>query len=85
MNDEKNISRTSDDFEAKIANLQAIVDKLESDPTVSLQDGMTLFEDGLKLTKECVDMLNATRERIADLDKQLEAVLKNPLFGDRDE
>ena len=81
MKEDKTNINTSESFEIKIGRLQAIVDKLEGDPSLSLEDGMALFEDGLKLTKECVEELNVTRERIADLDRQLEAVLENPLFG----
>ncbi len=81
MKEDKTNINTSESFEIKIGRLQAIVDKLEGDPSLSLEDGMALFEDGLKLTKECVEELNVTRERIADLDRQLETVLENPLFG----
>lgn len=81
MKEDKTNINTSESFEIKIGRLQAIVDKLEGDPSLSLEDGMALFEDGLKLTKECVEELNVTRERIADLDRQLETVLNNPLFG----
>ncbi len=81
MKEDKTNINTSESFEIKIGRLQAIVDKLEGDPSLSLEDGMALFEDGLKLTKECVEELNVTRERIADLDRQLETVLDNPLFG----
>lgn len=81
MKEDKTNINTSESFEIKIGRLQAIVDKLEGDPSLSLEDGMALFENGLKLTKECVEELNVTRERIADLDRQLEAVLDNPLFG----
>lgn len=76
---------TSADFEKKIGELQKIVDRLESDAGVTLEDSMKLYEDGLKLTKECVDNLSAMQSRIADLNKQLDYILQQPLFGDRDE
>lgn len=83
-NNEKN-EVTSADFEKKIGELQKIVDRLESDAGVTLEDSMKLYEDGLKLTKECVDNLSAMQSRIADLNKQLDYILQQPLFGDRDE
>ncbi|MCM1367430.1 MAG: exodeoxyribonuclease VII small subunit [Roseburia sp.] len=71
------------DYEAKILQLQKIVDTLESD--VSLEEGMKLFEQGLALTKECMDDLNATQARIAELKKQLDIISVQSVFGDGDE
>ncbi|MCH5350457.1 MAG: exodeoxyribonuclease VII small subunit [Clostridiales bacterium] len=64
---------TSADFEEKIEKLQEIVAKLESD--VSLEDGMALFESGIKLTKECIDELDRTREHIESLKGELDKIL----------
>ncbi|MCH5157725.1 MAG: exodeoxyribonuclease VII small subunit [Clostridiales bacterium] len=64
---------TSADFEQKIEKLQEIVAKLESD--VSLEDGMALFESGIKLTKECIDELDRTREHIEALKGELDKIL----------
>ena len=61
------------DFEAKLTELNKIVERLESD--VSLEDGMKLFESGIAITKECIDELNKTQDSIASLKKQLDDVL----------
>lgn len=86
---DKNISKETEapskDFERKIVQLQSIVDKLENDPSVTLEESMTMFEKGLKLTKECVDDLNAVQSRITDLNKQLDDILSRSVFGDNDE
>lgn len=71
------------DYEAKLVELQKIVDVLESD--VSLEEGMRLFEDGLRLTKECICDLNETQTRIAELKKQLDIISAQPVFGDGNE
>lgn len=63
------------DFEAKIDELQKIVEKLESD--VSLEESMRLFESGLGITKECIDELNKTQENLAELEDQLDTVLSS--------
>ncbi|MBD5132301.1 MAG: exodeoxyribonuclease VII small subunit [Clostridiales bacterium] len=76
---------TSQDFENKISELQAIVDKLESDAGVSLEESVALFESGLKLTKTCVDELDGMQARINDLNKQLDEILSRPVLGERDE
>ena len=75
---------TSAEFEKKIAELQ-IADKLESDAGISLEDSMRMFEDGLALTKECVDSLGAVQSKINELNKQLDGILRQPLFGDGNE
>ena len=64
---------TSEDFEEKIEKLKDIVSKLESD--VSLEDGMSLFESGIKLTKDCIDELDRTREHIDSLKGELDKIL----------
>lgn len=76
---------TSADFEKKIGELQKLVDKLEGDAGVSLEDSMRLYEDGLKLTRECVDDLNAMQARIAELNRQLDVILQQTTFGDYNE
>ncbi len=60
-------------FESKLDELKAIVEKLESD--IPLEEGMKLFEDGLRLTKECIAELDKTQDSIASLKKQLDDVL----------
>lgn len=85
MENGKNTKSVSADFEKKIAELQNIVTKLESDANVSLEDSIALFENGLELTKQCVDSLNGMQSQINDLNKQLDLILQQPLFGERDE
>lgn len=70
------------DFESKLAELQRIVEMLESD--VSLADSMKLFENGLNITKECIDELNKTREDLASLEERLNTVLSS-VSGSSDE
>lgn len=81
---DKKQTATSVDFEAKIAELQKIVGRLESDGSVTLEDSMSLFESGLKLTKECVDDLSAMQAKISELNNQLDLILRQPLFGEDD-
>lgn len=81
----KNKTATSIDFEKKIGELQRIVDKLESDASISLEESMALYESGLSLTKECVDKLYSVQTRVSDLNRQLDMILQQPLFGDDDD
>lgn len=70
------------DFESKIAQLQQIVDKLESDSSVTLEDSMALFEQGLSLTGECVGELNAMQAKIGELNKKLDIILGKSVSDD---
>lgn len=72
-------------FEKKISELQRIADKLESDAGISLEESMRLYEDGLALAADCVDSLDAVQAKIAELNKQLDGILRRPLFGDGNE
>lgn len=82
---EKTGNVTSLDFERKIGELQKIVDRLESDADVSLEESMSLFEEGLGLTKDCIAGLNAMQARVSDLNKQLDCILQQPVFGEENE
>lgn len=61
------------DFEKKLDELKSIVEKLESD--IPLEEGMKLFESGLKLAEECISALNKTQENIAALKNRLDDVI----------
>ncbi len=78
MSDKNNI--TSDNFESKLESLQAIVDKLESD--VSLEQGIALFEQGLKLTKACISDLDTARASMEALKGQLDIITRSLSGGD---
>ena len=72
---EKEKTVVSGDFENKLCELQKIVSRLENDSDVTLEDSMSLYEQGLKLTKECVDDLSGLSSRIAELNNQLDLIL----------
>ncbi len=71
--DKEDKALTGEDFESKIAELKNIVNSLESD--IPLEDGMKLFESGIKLTKECIDDLNKAQKSIAELKSELDKIL----------
>lgn len=60
----------SDDmtFENKIARLEEIVEKLESDE-VALEEAMKFFEEGTALSKECLKRLKEIETKIEKLVK----------------
>ena len=50
-------------FEASLGALEKIVRKLE-DGDLSLEESLKLFEDGVKLSRECQERLNQSERRI---------------------
>src|SRR4028119_995306 len=53
----------SKSFEASLGELEKIVRKLE-DGELSLEESLKLFEDGVKLSRECQERLNHSERRI---------------------
>lgn len=54
------------DFEKSIKELEKIADCLENEQT-SLDKSIELFEKGVKLSKECSEYLENTKQRIVTL------------------
>ena len=55
-------------FESALTRLEAIVESLESGK-VSLDEAVELYEEGIRLSKECADKLKATELKIKKLAK----------------
>jgi exodeoxyribonuclease VII small subunit len=63
-------------FESSLGELEKIVRKLE-DGDLSLEESLKLFEDGVKLSRECQERLNQAERRIEVLLKDEKG---NPLL-----
>ena len=55
--------KKKDDFEARLARLREIVEKLEAGDQ-SLEDGVALFKEGVKLAKSCRTQLEKARNEV---------------------
>lgn len=55
-------------FEASMERLDAILKQLQSN-TLSLDDTISLYEEGLKLSKQCDDKLKAFELKIQEIAK----------------
>ncbi len=53
-------------FEDAIAELESIVDKLEKGQ-LSLDESLLLFEEGIKLVRECNDKLKSAQQKVEKL------------------
>ncbi|PLX66170.1 MAG: exodeoxyribonuclease VII small subunit [Denitrovibrio sp.] len=50
-------------FEKKVKNLEEIVEKLESGD-MEIEETLTLFQDGMKLGKDCRKMLDEIEDKV---------------------
>ncbi|NLT51531.1 MAG: exodeoxyribonuclease VII small subunit [Ignavibacteria bacterium] len=66
-----NMKKQKDTFEESLKRLQEISDLLESG-TVGLEDSVTLYEEGIVLSKKCFKQLQDAELKITELKKQLE-------------
>lgn len=62
------MSNKTQSFEASLDKLEEIVRKLE-DGELSLDDSLKLFEEGIRLSRECKERLDQAEKRIEVLTK----------------
>lgn len=70
-------------FENNFKEFEAIVKKLE-DPSLTLNDGVALFEKGVALLKECYASLGEAKGKITVLTKELDGIIEGPLNLEED-
>ncbi|MDH5526008.1 MAG: exodeoxyribonuclease VII small subunit [Nitrospirota bacterium] len=56
-------------FEPSVKRLEEIVRRLESGEQ-TLEDSLTLFEEGVGLSRECLDLLGKAEQRVEQLMKE---------------
>lgn len=59
------------DFEKKLAELEALADRIESGE-VGLEEGISLYEKSLALTRECLSELNAFKGKLAVIRQEMD-------------
>jgi exodeoxyribonuclease VII small subunit len=64
-------------FEAALERLETVVDRLESGD-LELESALTSFEEGVRLTKQCAEQLDAAERRIEVLMKEGDAWVARP-------
>jgi len=64
-------------FEVKIKQLEEIVKKLET-PEMGIDEGVKFFDQGVKISKECYDILHATKGQVSIIKKELNEVVEKP-------
>lgn len=51
------------DFEKKLGRLEEIVQKMEAGD-IALEDSLKMFEEGIKLSRECNSQLSAAEQKV---------------------
>lgn len=69
-------------FESSLKRLEKIVETLEQGK-VSLEDSLSLFEEGIQLSKECLETLNKAELKIKQLTKNLNGKFQLSDFGEQ--
>lgn len=79
------MSQKNQTFEASLANLEKIVRRLE-EGDLPLEESLKLFEDGVRLSRECQERLNQAERRIEVLlrDEQDGSPTLNVIRGEAD-
>ena len=65
--------KETDNFEKKILRLEEISDLLEAEST-QIEDAITLFEEGIELSKDCLTTLKNAELKITELKKKIDSL-----------
>jgi exodeoxyribonuclease VII small subunit len=65
--------KLTDNFEDKLARLEEITTSLENNE-IGLEDSIQLFEEGVKLSKECLSVLEKAELKVTTLKKDLNEI-----------
>lgn len=73
--------KASVDFEQSLADLQALVERLENGE-LSLEDSLAAFEQGIRLTRDCQDSLTQAEQKVQQLLERDGELVEVPLDVD---
>lgn len=66
------------DLDKKLEELKSIVAKLEGD-NISFQEGVQLYENGAKIAKEAIELLNESKGRVVKIKQDLDSFIEEKL------
>lgn len=69
--------KAAPDFEQSLSELQSLVERLESGE-LSLEDSLTAFEQGVRLTRDCQSALGQAEQKVQLLLQQGDEVKTTP-------
>ncbi len=65
-------------FEEGTKRLEEIIKELD-DEKVSLERSIALFEEGVKVSKECMEILNGAKGKITVIKEEFDKLIETPL------
>lgn len=65
-------------FEEGTKRLEEIIKALD-DEKVSLEKSIELFEEGVKVSKECMEILNGAKGKITVIKEEFDKIIEAPL------
>ncbi|HMN49471.1 MAG TPA: exodeoxyribonuclease VII small subunit [Ignavibacteriaceae bacterium] len=65
--------KSAENFEDKLARLEEITDSLENSE-LGLEQSISLFEEGVALSKECLAVLEKAELKVKVLKKELDSI-----------
>lgn len=66
------------EFEEKMAKLEELARQLESGG-VGLEEGISLYQQSLELTKDCLQTLELSKGKLTVIKKQMDALFEQPI------
>jgi exodeoxyribonuclease VII small subunit len=76
--------KKSTDFEQSLSDLQSLVERLESGE-LSLEDSLSTFEQGIRLTRECQNALTQAEQKVQILLERDGELAEAPFAADQGE
>lgn len=64
------------DFEKKLKQIEEISNRLQNED-ISLDEGIILFEESVRLTKECLSELDKSKQKIEMIKQELDNILSS--------
>jgi exodeoxyribonuclease VII small subunit len=71
------------DFEQSLSELEALVSRMEQGE-LTLDDSLSAFEDGIRLTRECQSFLDQAEQKVQILSTQDGKITTEPFVSEQD-
>lgn len=65
-------------LEQDLKELEALAEKLEKG-NLSLDEGIALYQQGISLTKDCLNSLNESKDKIALIKEEMNKLIEKPI------
>lgn len=77
-------TRKAPDFEQSLTQLEAVVERMEQGD-LPIEEALKAFEEGVKLTRECQEILDQTEQKVQVLVEQQGEMKARPFQEEQDD